>query len=176
MENDSQSTPSFFQRYGYSLKGIIIFFLMLILLIPTAMIESIIRERQSRQYEAVNEVAGKWGLKQTLNGPVLVIPYEQISRDLSGREIERSMKYAYLLPDDLHISGEVVPEKRYRGIFEVVVYNAKLAFEGSFPKQLLDDVIPAGSVILWDRAMVQMGIPDLRGLKEQVSLVWDDQA
>ena len=73
--------PSFFQRNANSLKGAVIFVLMLILLIPAAMIEDIIRERQGRQNEAVNEVAGKWGLNQTINGPVLVIPYEQITRN-----------------------------------------------------------------------------------------------
>ena len=67
------------------------------------------------------------------------------------------------------------PEKRYRGIFEVVVYNSRLALDGVFPKPALGDLIPAGSTILWDKAMVQVGIPDLRGLKEQVSLAWDNQ-
>lgn len=167
---------SFFQRHANSLKGVIIFLLMLILLIPTAMIEGIIRERQSRQHEAVGEVAGKWGLTQTITGPVLVIPYERIVRNSAGQELNRELAYAYLLPDDLRVTGEVFPEKRYRGIFEVVVYNSKLTLDGMFPKPVLDNIIPAGSVILWQKAIVQLGIPDLRGLKEQVTLSWDNQA
>lgn len=175
MQSGTSAELSFFQRNSNSLKGVIIFFLMLILLIPATMIEDIIRERQGRQNEAVNEVAGKWGLTQTVNGPVLVIPYQEISRNTAGQEMNRELKYAYVLPDDLHISGEVFPEKRHRGIFEVVVYNSKLALDGVFPQPAVGDIIPAGSVILWDKAMIQMGIPDLRGLKEQVSLAWDDQ-
>ena len=173
MQSDS---VSFFQRHANSLKGVIIFLLMLILLIPTAMIEEIIRERQSRQNEAVGEVAGKWGLTQTVTGPVLVLPYQQITRNAAGQEQKWEMKYAYVLPDDLRITGEVFPEKRYRGIFEVVVYNSKLALDGTFSRPALDNMIPAGAAILWDKAVVQLGIPDLRGLKEQVTLVWDDQA
>ncbi len=180
MQNDSVTPffdpPPFFQRHANSLKGIVIFVLMLILIIPTAMIEGIIGERQSRQNEAVGEVAGKWGLRQTITGPVLVLPYEQITRNAAGQELNRDLKYAYLLPDDLRIGGEVFPEKRYRGIFEVVVYNSKLTLDGAFPKPALDNIIPAGSNILWDKAVVQLGIPDLRGLKEQVMLTWDDQA
>ena len=175
-EPTPSSTSSFSQRNANSLKGVIIFLLTFVLLIPTNMIEVIIQERQSRQYEAVNEVAGKWGLTQTLTGPVIVIPYEKIIRNETGQEKERETKYAYVLPDELHITGEVFPEKRYRGIFEVVVYNSKLALDGTFPKPALDDIIPTGSVILWDKAVVQLGIPDLRGLKEQVRLTWDDQA
>ena len=173
MQSDS---VSFFQRHANSLKGVIIFLLMLILLIPTAMIEEIIRERQSRQNEAVGEVAGKWGLTQTVTGPVLVLPYQQITRNAAGQEQKWEMKYAYVLPDDLRITGEVFPEKRYRGIFEVVVYNSKLALDGTFSRPALDNMIPAGAAILWDKAVVQLGIPDLRGLKEQVTLVWDDRA
>ncbi len=145
MQNDSGIDLSFFQRNANSFKGIVIFMLMLILLIPASMIESIIRERQNRQYEAVSEVAGKWGLKQTINGPVLVLPYEVISRNAAGQEMSRDLKYAYLLPDDLRIQGEVFPEKRHRGIFEVVVYNSKIALDGVFPKPVLDNLVPAGS-------------------------------
>ncbi len=174
MQSDSGSL-SLFQRHANSLKGIIIFLLMLVLLIPTAMIESIIQERQSRQNEAVNEVAGKWGLTQTITGPVIVLPYEQITRNATGQELNRETKYAYLLPDNLRVSGEVFPEKRYRGIFEVVVYNSKLALDGEFPKPVLDNIIPAGANILWNKAVIELGIPDLRGLKEQVKLTWNDQ-
>ncbi len=175
MQSDSGSDLSFFQRNANSLKGLVIFVLMLMLLIPASMIESIIRERQSRQYEAVSEVAGKWGLTQTINGPVLAVPYEIIMRNPAGQETNRDLKYAYLLPDDLQVNGEVFPEKRYRGIFEVVVYNSRLVLEGVFPKPQLENLLPAGAIVLWDKAVVQIGIPDLRGLKEQVSLNWDEQ-
>lgn len=108
----SSESVSLFQRHANSLKGAIIFLLLLILLIPTAMIDGIIRERQSRQHEAVGEVAGKWGLSQIISGPVLVLPYEEISRNQVGQELNRELKHAYLLPDDLRITGEVFPIAR----------------------------------------------------------------
>ena len=93
MQSDSSvEYPSFFHRHANSLKGGIIFRLMLILLIPTAMIEGIIQERQDRQNEAVGEVAGKWGLTQTVTGPVMVLPYEQITRTPAGQEMNRQLK------------------------------------------------------------------------------------
>ncbi|HAD13232.1 MAG TPA: cell envelope integrity protein CreD, partial [Saprospirales bacterium] len=44
-----------------TVKGILIFLLMLALLIPTSMVESLIFEREGRKAEAFQEVSSKWG-------------------------------------------------------------------------------------------------------------------
>lgn len=170
------SEPSFFQRYATSLKGIVIFFLMLVLLIPTFMIQGLISEREARQREAIFEVSSKWGQSQTLSGPVLMVPYEQITRNGEGKEIAREVKFAYFLPDELAVNSHVNPEKRHRGIFDVVLYSSRVTFEGTFEQPVVEKLIPAGSVAMWEKALLVLGIPDLRGLKEQVKLDWDGQA
>lgn len=167
--------PSFFQRFGSSLKGIVIFFLMLALLIPTSMVESLIYEREGRQGEAINEVSSKWGLRQTISGPILALPYEQILRSTDGKETYKETKYAYFLPDALKVNGLVNPEKRHRGIFDVVLYGSRLTLEGAFSQPALQKMIPDGASVLWDKAVLVLGIPDLRGLEDQVSLQWDNQ-
>jgi inner membrane protein len=164
---------SFWQRQGATLKGILIFILVLALLIPTFMIEGIIHERESRQAEAISEVSSKWGNRQTLAGPVLVLPFEQILRNDKGLETGRLLKQAYFLPDALQISGTISPEKRHRGIFEVVLYSGQLALEGTFAQPAVEKIIPSDAIILWNKAMLVLGIPDLRGLKDQVTLQWD---
>lgn len=167
------SESSFLQRYGTSLKGIVIFFLMLVLLIPTIMIRELISEREGRQREAISDVSSKWGQSQTITGPVLVIPYEEIIRSDDGKETARNQKLAYFLPDELNASGNATPEKRHRGIFEVVLYNSRIAFEGVFSHPVMESVVPPGSVVHWEKAVLAMGIPDLRGLEDQVKLIWD---
>jgi inner membrane protein len=164
--------PPFFQRHGTSLKGVLIFFLLLVLLIPTAMVEGLIREREGRQSEAITEVSGKWGRQQTLSGPVLALPYEQINRDEKGKEYSREAKTAYFLPDDLRIESQVAPEKRHRGIFDVVVYSSQVTLEGSFAQPAVRQLIPSDTEVLWDKAVLVFGIPDLRGLEDQVTLEW----
>jgi inner membrane protein len=167
--------PSFFQRFSASLKGIVIFFLMLALLIPTSMVESLISERESRQGEAINEVSSKWGLRQTISGPVLVLPYEQMQHNAEGKETFKETKYAYFLPELLKVNGQVNPEKRHRGIFDVVLYGSRLTLEGTFNQPIVEKMIPVGANVLWDKAVLVLGIPDLRGLEDQVSLQWDNQ-
>lgn len=167
--------PSFFQRYGTSLKGVVIFFLMLVLLIPTSMVESIIFERESRQNEAINEVSSKWGLRQTVSGPVLVLPYEVVRRSDDKKEVYTETRFAYFLPDELRINGQVNPEKRHRGIFDVVLYGSKLRLEGQFMQPEMQKMVPADAKILWDKATLALGIPDLRGLKDQVTIQWGDK-
>jgi inner membrane protein len=164
--------PSFWGRQAATLKGIVIFFLVLILLIPAFMIESLIREREGRQREAIYEVSSKWGQAQTITGPVLVIPFEQVHRNTEGRELSRETKYAYFLPDQLVVNGEVTPEKRHRGIFDVVLYSGQLVLEGSFGRPAVEQAVPTGAAILWNKAVLAVGIPDLRGLRDQVSLRW----
>jgi len=149
---------------------------MLVLLIPTSMIDSLISERQGRQQEAVAEVSSKWGQNQTLSGPVLVLPYQTLERAADGKEIIREIRYAYFLPDELTVNGQVNPEKRHRGIFDVVLYRSNIILEGSFSKPETEKLIPAGSIIQWEKATLAFGIPDLRGLEDQVTLQWNGQA
>jgi inner membrane protein len=176
-EQSIKPTPEtpFWQRQAATLKGIVIFFLMLALMIPTFMIQDLIREREGRQQEAIAEVSGKWGQSQTFTGPVLVLPYEQIGRTSDGKELTRETKYAYFLPDQLNIEGQVSPEKRHRGIFDVVLYSTKLSLEGSFEKPAVEKLVPPGATVLWNKAVLALGIPDLRGLKDQVTLGWNGQ-
>ena len=66
------------QKIGQSLtlKGILIGIMSILLLIPGAMIQELIMERQMRSKETIQKINEKWSLAQTLNGPILVIPYQ----------------------------------------------------------------------------------------------------
>ncbi|HLP93502.1 MAG TPA: cell envelope integrity protein CreD [Saprospiraceae bacterium] len=171
----SNPEPNFFQRNQITMKGALIFLLMLALLIPTSMVESLIVERESRKNEAFQEVSSKWGGQQTIVGPVLVVPYENTVYPTDGDKVRTVTEYAYFLPDDLNISSQVSPEKRYRGIFEVVLYGSKVQLDGVFNPLEVQKLIPENAPIFWDKAVLVLGIPDLRGLDDQVKLNWNDQ-
>jgi inner membrane protein len=171
----SNPEPGFFQKNQITVKGILIFLLMLGLLIPTSMVESLIVERESRKNEAFQEVSSKWGGHQTINGPVLVVPYEATIYPSEGNKVRKVTEYAYFLPDDLKIKSEVGPEKRYRGIFEVVLYSSKIQLDGAFNPLQIQKLIPENAPIYWDKAVLVLGVPDLRGLADQVKLNWNNQ-
>ena len=70
------------------------------------------------------------------------------------------------------MSGEILPEMRYRGIYEVTVYRSKMKISGIFsPPNFEDWKIPVED-ILWEEAYVALGLSDLRGIQEEVTLHW----
>lgn len=153
-----------------TIKIIVIGILIVILMIPTSFIQSLIHERQYRQEEAINEVSDKWGNAQTLNGPVLTLPYKKYAQGNYGKE---TTEYIRVLPETLSVNGAIHPEKRRRGIFEVVVYNAQLQVKGNFPVLTIPSVNPEH--IQWQDAFISIGITDLRGIRDMLKLNWNGQ-
>jgi len=171
-------------QYSLTLRLLTIGFLILILLIPVNMVSSLIGERQSRQYEAVNEISEKWGLSQTLNGLILTVPYYEYSKVVKESsnsnegnsvtyETVRSTNYMHFLPDQLTIDGAIDPEKRYRGIFEVVVYKAFIQIKGSFSHPDFSNTGIEATNILWEQAQLSFELSDLRGIQNSVAVQWN---
>ncbi len=162
------------------LKTGLIVLIALLLLIPAVMIENLIYERENTQREAVLEVSSKWSTQQTLTGPVLSIPFmryiKQYSIKDSSEKIVQIKDYMHFLPDELSIVGDLIPEKRYRGIYEVVVYNASIHFSGVFNSIDFKRFDIPMRDILFDKAFVSIGISDLRGIEKQVALNWNEES
>ena len=160
---------SFFERLNswirnsITIKLLSMGVLILLLLIPAFMIESLIREREYRQQEAIREVSGTWSFAQTVAGPMLVIPYK-VYRTTDNDQVIETTQHAYFLPDQLAVEGEVLPETRYRGIYEVVVYASQLSITGQFPTPDFSEWSIRPEDILWDEATVIVGLSDLRGI------------
>lgn len=179
MENQN-TIPTFFEKNAALIKGFFVGFLILILLIPTFMIEALIRERQDRAKEVVAEVSSKWGNSQQLIGPILRIPYYQINKiekvnASNNKEVEltKKLEYAYYLPEKLKITGNITPELRSRGIFDVTVYRSKINFEGKFEDFGAEKLNILPENMLWNEAKVLLTLSDFRGIEEEVILDWD---
>ena len=164
----------FLERYAVVIKACVIFFLVMLLLIPSNMIQGLIQERELRKDEVIREISSKWGERQTITGPVLTVPYLEFFRDTS-KTLRQVTRYMHFLPEQLHINGELFPEKRNRAIYEVVVYNSNVNLTGNFPAIDYSKLgVPQENLLLKD-ATLTVGITDLRGIKEQVVLKWNDQ-
>lgn len=151
---------------------IIIAALSLLLLIPSVLIQNVISERENRRDAVASEISQKWGQEQAVVGPVLTIPYTYyFSEDEETRTVKR---YAHFLPETLVVNGSILPEIRYRGIYEVVVYNSNLTMAGNFSPLTISSLgIPGGDFLL-DEAFVSIGISDMAGIKEAITINWDD--
>jgi inner membrane protein len=160
-------------------KIITIIVITLLLLIPAHMIENLITERENTQGEAIHEVSSKWGEEQTISGPFISIPFIKFIKEFSTKDstekIIQIKDYIHILPQELNLSGVINPEKRYRGIYEIVVYNSIIELSGTFNKIDLSTLDVQPKNILWDKAEFVIGINDLRGIEEQVDLSWNKQ-
>ncbi|MFY7665147.1 cell envelope integrity protein CreD [Flavobacterium sp.] len=156
-----------------------IIIIVLLLLVPTAMVHNLIQEREQTQNQAIEEVSSKWAGAQTLVAPVLSIPYIKYVRETSKKDTTEKIvavkDYIHILPDNLEITGTINPEKRNRGIYDIVVYNSKVEITGTF--KALDfsalDILPQN--IKLDKTEFVVGIDDLRGIEKQVELQWNNQ-
>lgn len=164
-------------RSSVSLKLFIISFLILLLLIPTAMIKSIISERQTLNEETTAEVSSKWANEQLITGPILTIPlvYEYEREYKKDKEVQHEkvtvQEYYHVLPNQLIIDGKVDPKRLTRGLYEVVVYDSKSTISGNFNLQIEPDKSGLKE-IQWEEAFLTIGISDLRGIKDNIKFNW----
>ncbi|HJT74361.1 MAG TPA: cell envelope integrity protein CreD [Chitinophaga sp.] len=164
---EGKEKPSFFEKYAYGIKALLIGILVLVLLIPTAMIMGLISEREQRQSEATGEVSEKWGNAQTITGPVLVIPYVSKPGETA---------IAVFLPEKLTINGELLPEIRRRGIYEVAVYGSHLQLSGSFPVPDAGSLNIPVEALLLKEAYIAVGLSDMRGISNQAGIQWNGKS
>jgi inner membrane protein len=155
------------------LKSVLVGSLIFLLLVPLAMVRNLIDERQGARTDALQEVSEKWGASQCLGGPVLIVPYLVRTIDTRGQALV-TRQYATLLPRNLEIEGELTPEIRYRGIFEIPLYAAHLDFRGAFSLDGLSELKIPEADLRWTEAVVSVSVPDPRGIRQTVRLQWGD--
>jgi inner membrane protein len=170
---------SFFDRLNnwasgsVMLKLMVIGILILVLLIPSGMVQSLIREREGLRDKAEQEISSKWGGTQELGGMVLSVPYDVEIKSDKGQTMSE-VRYAHFLPDAININGNLVPQKRYRGIYMVMLYNARLKVSGSFSPLNLDPLNMPTERFRFKDAFFSVGVTDMRGINEQVKLKLND--
>lgn len=164
---------NFWEANRVLIKGMIIGFLILVMLIPLVAVDNLVTERAQRQQEVVHEVSSKWAEPQTIAGPILIVPYHEYSTQSDGKVIQ-SRKTAYFLPDQLKINGKLMPEIRHRSLYEVTLYRSDITLSGSFDKLNLAALQIAPENVLWNEVHLAVGLDDARGLEDEVSLEWND--
>jgi inner membrane protein len=173
--NTPSEYPGFFEKFNSWISGSItirimsITILVLLLMIPNAMIRDIIFERQTTNEQVYQDIRQIWGQAQTVCGPVVSVPCRAVTRDEKG-VVTETRYWSHFLPRELNISGNVEPEVRNRGIYEMAVYATDLQVKGVFD-------IPDPQTLGIDKenfnlagAVISVGIPDMRGIKEKVML------
>lgn len=166
--DDNGNKISFVDRFSLAIKLIVIGILTMLLLIPLAMIRGVINERKFTKNNAIKEITAKWSGEQIVTGPCIAIPYQQERVIHDKKEI--IVNDILLFPASLTINADANVEKRRRGIYDASVYKSEIVFTGVFD---MGEIMKAGikeENILFDNVRVIMGVSDLKGIREKVSL------
>lgn len=172
-ERKPDETASFWQKNKIMVKSLLIGALTLLMLIPASLIRQLVYEREQRKVEVVQEVSSKWAQSQTVTGPILKVPYWEYNT-LANKTIIKVKKYAYYLPDQLKINGNIQPQIRHRSIYDVILYNADIDLEGSFLPIDIAALSLSPENMIWEETELLLGLDDLHGLEEDVKLNWND--
>lgn len=157
------------------LRALLIVFLVLLLQIPTAMLNGVTNERQSLRAEAVSEITTKWGTAQNIVGPKLYVPYlKRVTTGEGDKQVTKTEnKYAVFLPEQLDITSALTTEIRKRSIFEVPVYTSDLSLQGSFGRpNLASWGAAAAEDVQWDQAELVIEVTDAHTLTVQEGANW----
>lgn len=174
-----KAQPGFIEKASHwvktsiMLKMFTIGFLILILLIPENMVESLIRERSHARNGVVNEVSSKWGNSQNISGPILTIPY--ITQHFDGEKTHKQKNFAHFLPSQVTTNGTVNPQEKSRGIYKVILYDAGLSVQGSFDQINLEALNLNYSDMVWEEAEIALGVSDMRGITDIIHIQWEDK-
>jgi inner membrane protein len=155
-------------KESVTVKMAFIGLLIIVLLIPSVLVQNLIEERAQRQEETEKQVSDQYSGEQLVQGPVLVIPYKKQVKetDNSGKEVTKEVtSNLFLLPNELDYNANVSPDILHRGIFEVVVYNGTVKVSGNFTKADLSSLSITADQLLPEKAKLLFSISDLKGLK-----------
>lgn len=157
------AVPTFWERNRILIKGFLVGFLILLMLIPQVFVNNLVNERAQRQEEVKNEVSEKWAGSQTVTGPVLLVPYKS-----NGK-----VNYAYILPEDLHITGNIEPRKKKRSLYSVMLYTSSMKMEGKFATLPLDKLQVSRDSIYWNDIKLLLSVKDMHGITDEVTVDWN---
>ncbi|HSW56007.1 MAG TPA: cell envelope integrity protein CreD [Ignavibacteriaceae bacterium] len=154
------------KKESVALRIILIASIIILLIIPLLMVQSLITDRQIYRQEAVNEISKSWAGVQSIAGPIVTVSRKLEKTDSKGNKYF-IIKDDYYLPETLKIDVEVLPEKRYKGIYEVMLYKSKIKMSGTINLSKLKEKFPDEK---FDESYISFNISDLRGIQKDAEL------
>ncbi|MGY4515574.1 inner membrane protein [Lysobacter sp. HA18] len=154
-------------RIGFKL--VLVAVMTLLILIPLAMVNGLIGERQRYREQAVMDIGRMYAGPQTVIGPVLTVPYsETVDVQETGADgVVRSVRKRQasewtFFPTRLDAAGALATTTRRRGLYRVPVYEWNGAITGDFDVQIPAESPGADRVI--GVPVLGYALSDVRGL------------
>ncbi|RQR57727.1 cell envelope integrity protein CreD [Burkholderia sp. Bp9125] len=163
-------------------KSLITASLVLLILIPLHLVGNIVQERALYRQDALKSIWSSYAGPQTVTGPVLVVPYTEVTRvreDTAAGQPEKTRlqseaKRLLVFPKTLGVKGSLATDVRYRGIHKALVYDLQSRWEGTLALPDLKQLPQSAGHVSFaiGTAYVAFGISDVRGLMTQPVLAF----
>ena len=151
------------------IKLAFVFAMTLAILVPLALIDGVIEDRQRNRAEAVEQISATFAAAQVFGGPVLVVPYtESVEVDAAfeggTRKLRRDEQRQWVFfPEMLQVGGPIRPSTRRLGLHAVRVYEWAGRAEARFTVDIPTTSDPLANRRI-GRPWLSYGIADVRGL------------
>lgn len=174
----------------------IVSLLILLMFIPVLFVSDIINERSRYNRDTRSSVGEEWGGRQSLSGPVLIIPVHETVVVREKREVldpetgiqkldgddkpvyrfvdvQKTLRRApvYLYPDQFEARIDTETQERHRGIFTVPVYSAEAVLEFDFPTETAADALVNDERLIWEEAELHLSVTSNRALRGAATLL-----
>lgn len=146
------------------LKLLLIAGMCVAFLIPQALIRNLVSERQSTESNAEGEVFENWAGPQTVTGPLIKVYYSE------EKDNKKETHTKIVLPEQLDVKGDVKTKHLKRGIYDFTVYETALDLTGQFKLPKDFEKMQEGHEWCFEKAKIIVGLPNLRGLSDNVAL------
>lgn len=153
-------------------KAVIVVGLVICLWIALFPVQNLVRERSDRKAITEEEVSKQWSGFQRIHGPYIHVVGKVLKNEnavIDGKKVNTTKSFyheRFFSPDELKISGKINPEKRKRGIYEVILYDSDLKISGNFDE--FEKKKEQAVTYDWENAEIRFGIRDMRGLNENI--------
>lgn len=150
------------------LKLMVVCALVLLMGIPALFISLISFERSDRANQVTREVSRNYGGEQTLLGPILVVPYTEISApDADGKTRTSAGEYVIFADSGKVDIPALITEEKRLSLYRVTTFQAEANFTAEFTRP---QALPAHVTLNWDDSQILVGISNVRGLRDDVFL------
>jgi inner membrane protein len=177
------------------LKFLLVCVLALAMVIPTFFVQGIAFERSQRAGEVASELGGQTGGRQSVSGPVLLVPYTRPTPPgealqapagpeagaAAGTTVAQpraaiTRGWWVFFPDRGEARATLAVSTRQRSIYKVPTFLADTAITTSFDMPAALASVPEGVTFDWASARLLGWVGDLRGVKEAMTITLDGGA
>ncbi len=151
---------------GLWLKLVVIFMLLLVMLIPLQFIKHVVETRTDYRLQAETSIMAPVGGQPVLEGLAIAVPYNK----KEGDNASITQYYIVEIPEKYTLSAKIDPYFLSRGIFNVPVFSGTFSLSATFPAFRTDHLNIPQNDILYQDALLILGVGNRKTLTAYPSL------